>query len=147
VDFSKLTQGEKIVLGAGLLLIIDLLFLPWHKIDIGSVLGVRVPEVTATGVEAPNGGYGILAVLIAVVMVGQIIAAKFTTAKLPNPPVPWPQVHLYAGIAVAGVILLKLLVETDFLAFGAFLGVLLAGAVAYGGFMISKEPRTTPGII
>ena len=32
---TKLSQGERIVLVAGLLLIVDLLFLPWHSVDLG----------------------------------------------------------------------------------------------------------------
>ena len=32
----RLSQGERIVLVAGLLLIVDLLFLPWHDIDLGA---------------------------------------------------------------------------------------------------------------
>lgn len=147
MDFNKLSKGERIVLIAGVLLIIDLLFLPWHRIDVPSVLGVDVGDVSRTGVQSPNGGYGVLALLVTLIMVGQIIAARFTTAKLPNPPVPWERVHLIAGAVVAGLLLLKLLVEMDFLGIGAWLGVLLGAAIAYGGFMISKEPRTTPGIL
>lgn len=147
MDLNKLSKGERIVLIAGVLLIIDLLFLPWHRIKIGSVLGVDVPSVERTGVQSPNGGYGVLALIVVIVMVAQIIAAKFTNAKLPNPPVPWERVHLIAGAVVAGLLILKLLVETDFLGIGAWLGVLLGAAVAYGGFMISKEPRTTPGLL
>jgi hypothetical protein len=147
MDFNKLTKGERIVLIAGVLLIIDLLFLPWHRIKIGSVLGVSVPAVSRTGVQSPNGGYGVLALIVVLVMIGQIVAAKFTTAKLPNPPVPWERVHLIAGAVVAALLVLKLVVETDFLGIGAWLGVILGGAVAYGGFMISKEPRTTPGLL
>ena len=146
MDFSKLTQGEKIVLGAGLVLVIDLLFFPWYRIS-ASVLGLRVVAVSRTGVQSPNAGYGILALLIAAVMVGQIIAAKLTSAKLPTPPVPWPRVHFIGGVAVGALLLLKLLVETSALALGAYLGVLLGAAVAYGGFMISKEPTTTTGLI
>jgi hypothetical protein len=147
VDLSKLTKGEKIVLATGVLLVLDLLFLPWHRVELGPVLGVNLPSIDIKAVEAPNGGYAVIAVILSLVMAAQIVAAKFTTAKLPTPPVPWPQVHLYAGFAVAGLVVLKLLVETTALGPGAWLGVLLAGGVAYGGFTISKEPRTSPGVV
>ena len=103
VDFNKLSKGDKIVAGAGLLLIIDLLFLPWHHIRIAGIVSVN-----RTGVQSPNSFYGVLALLLALVMVAQVVVSKLTTAKLPDIPVPWAQVHLIAGIAVFALLLLKL---------------------------------------
>jgi hypothetical protein len=143
MDLSKLTKGEKIVLGAGLVLIIDLLFLPWHHVSIGSgLLGLSI-KVNRTAIQSPNGLWGWLAVLVAIVMVAQIVAAKFTSAKLPTPPIPWSRVHLIAGVAVIALLVIKLFAETSFLGFGAFLGLALGAAVAFGGFTISKEPETS----
>jgi hypothetical protein len=62
-----------------------------------------------------------------------------TSAKLPNPPVPWSQIHLIAGVAVAVLLVLKLLVETNILGLGSYLGVALGLAVAYGGYTIKQE--------
>jgi hypothetical protein len=140
VDLNKLTKGDKIVAGAGLLLIIDLLFLPWHKINVAGIL-----SVSRTGVQSPNSFYGILALLLAIVMVAQVVLSRLTSVKLPDIPIPWGQVHLVAGIAVFALLVLKLLVETSYLAFGAFLGVLLAAALAFGGYTISQEARRTAG--
>ena len=143
MDFNKLSKGERIVLVAGVLLVIDLLFLPWHRIKISAILGV---DVSRTGVQSPNSGYGVLALLITLVMIAQIVAARFTSARLPKPPVPWGQVHLFAGIAVFALLVIKLLVQTDFLGFGCFLGIILGAALAFGGFTISKEPEVSPGL-
>jgi hypothetical protein len=143
MDFNKLSKGERIVLVAGVLLVIDLLFLPWHRIKISAILGV---DVSRTGVQSPNSGYGVLALLITLVMIAQIVAARFTSARLPRPPIPWGQVHLFAGIAVLVLLLIKLVAETDYLGFGCFLGILLAAALAFGGFTISKEPEVSPGL-
>ena len=139
MDLSRLSQGERIVLAAGVLLIIDLLFLPWHSIDLGGLgdgLGI---DTTRSGVQSPNAFYGIVALILALVMVIQIVVDKLTSAVLPNPPVPWGQVHLIAGIAVAVLLVIKLIAETDFLGFGAYLGVLLGLTVAFGGYSISQE--------
>jgi len=129
MDLSKLTQGEKIVLAAGVLLIIDLLFLPWH-----SVLGLHI-----SAVDAPNSGYAIIALLLAIIMVGQIVAAKLTSANLPDPPLPWSQLHLFGGGAIAVLLLLKLIAETSLLGFGAYLGVILGLAIAYGAYTMREE--------
>jgi hypothetical protein len=134
MDFSKLTVGDKIVLGAGVLLILDLLFLPWHRISVGGIL-----DVTRTGVQSPNAFYGVLALLLVLVMVAQVVVSKLTSAKLPDIPVPWSRVHLIAGVGVFALLLLKLLVETSLLGFGAFLGLILAAAVAFGGYTMSRE--------
>jgi hypothetical protein len=134
MDFKKLTQGERIVLIAGVLLIIDLLILPWHNIELGGLV-----DVNRTGVQSPNAFYGVLALLLAIVMVGQIVAAKVANVKLPDLPIGWGQVHMIAGILVFALLLLKLVVETNFLGFGSYLGVILGAAVAFGGFSINKE--------
>jgi hypothetical protein len=140
MDFSKLTMGDRIVLGAGALLILDLLFFPWHNISVGGIL-----DVNRTGVQSPNSFYGVLALLLAAVMVAQVVVSKLTAAKLPDIPVPWSRVHLIAGAAILVLLLLKLMAETNFLGFGAFLGVILAGALAYGGYTISREAPTAAG--
>jgi hypothetical protein len=134
MDFSKLTFGDKIVLGSGILLILDLLFLPWHKISVAGII-----DVNRTGVQSPNSFYGVVALLLVVVMVAQVVVSKLTSAKLPEIPVPWSRVHLIAGVAVFALLLLKLLVETRLLGFGAFLGLILAAALAFGGYTISRE--------
>lgn len=140
MDFSRLTMGDRIVLGAGALLVLDLLFFPWHNISVGGIL-----HVSRTGVQSPNGFYGVLALLLVVVMVAQVVVSKLTAAKLPEIPLPWSQVHLIAGIAVLALLLLKLLVETNFLGFGAFLGLILAAALAFGGYTISREAPSGAG--
>jgi hypothetical protein len=140
VDFNKLTRGDKIVLGAGVLLILDLLAFPWHKITVAGIISVN-----RTGIQSPNSFYGILALLLVIVMVVQVAVSKLSTAKLPDLPIPWSQVHLIAGIAVFALLLLKLLVETSYLGFGAFLGLLLGAGVAFGGFTISQEARRPAG--
>ncbi len=140
MDLNKLTRGDKIVLGTGLLLVLDLLAFPWHKITVANLL-----SVSRTGVQSPNSVYGVLALLLAIVMVAQVVASKLTSAKLPEIPLPWGQVHLIAGAAAFALLLLKLLVETDFLGFGAFLGVILAAGLAFGGFTISQEARRPAG--
>lgn len=142
MDLSKLSQGERIVLVAGVLLIIDLLFLPWHSIDVPDIAKGFVDtsgiDTSISGVQSPNGFYGVVALILALVMIGQIVLDKLTSVELPSPPVPWSQVHMIAGIAIAVLLIIKLIAETDSLGFGAFLGVLLGLAVAFGGYTIGQ---------
>lgn len=136
---ARLSQGERIVLIGGLLLIADLLFVPWHSVDLG---GLDIAfDTTRTGVESPNGGYGVAAVIFTVVMILQILVARLATARLPAMPLPWGQLQLFAGIFVAVLLVIKLLRETELLGFGSYSGVLAGLLVAYGGYLISREPE------
>lgn len=137
---DRLTLGEKVVLIAGAVLIIDLLFFPWHEIDLG-ILG----SASRSAVESPKGGLGVLALLVAAAMVAVVAVTRFSSARLPDLPIPLGQAMFFAGIAVAALLLIKLVAETDFLGFGAWLGVLLGGAVAYGGFLMRKEAEGITG--
>ena len=139
MDLSKLRLSDRIVLIAGVLLAIDLLFLPWHHISVPRILGFGGGSVNRTAVQSPNSFYGVLALLIVLALVGVVVVSRLTTAKLPDLPMSWAQVHLIAGVAVLALLVLKLLVETSALGFGSYLGVALGAAVAYGGFLGFKE--------
>lgn len=135
---AKLSQGEAIVLVAGLLLIADLLFLAWHDIALGADLDELV-DTTLTGVQEPYAGYGIAAVVLTALMVVQIVLTRLLGVRLPDPPIPWAQIHLILGIFVAVVLVIKLVRLTDSLGYGAYSAILAAILVAYGGFRITSE--------
>lgn len=137
MDLSKLTLGEKIVLGAGAVLALDLIALPWFDVSVGA--GPYHVSVTRSAIEAPKGFLGLLALLGVLAMIGQIVAAKFTSAKLPEIGMSWGRVHMIAGFAVLGLLVLKLLSDRHYLGFGAWLAILLAGGVAFGGFTMNKD--------
>ena len=137
MDLSKLSMGDKIVAGAGLLLIIDLLFLPWHDIDLGIV------SLTRRAIQSPNGFWGVLALLLTIALVAVVLLRKLSTAKLPNLPVPYRDAIFFAAVAVLVLLLLKLVMETDALGFGAWLGILLAAGLVYGAYTLRREPADT----
>jgi hypothetical protein len=135
---AGLSAGERTVVVAGLLLILDLLFLPWHSVDLG---GLQLDvDTTRSGVQAPYGGYGVAAVVLTAVMIAQIALARLLAVRLPDPPVPWSQIHLILGIFVAVVLVIKLARETEFLGYGAYSAILAGILVAYGGYRIASEP-------
>jgi hypothetical protein len=140
VDLSKLTLGEKIIGGAGIVLVLDLLFFPWHSVDTG------FGTFTRSGIESPNSLWGMLALLVTIATVAAVLLRKLTTTKLPDLPVAWGQAIFYACIAILALLLIKLISETDALGFGCYLAILLAGGMVYGGFLVSKDPETAaPG--
>ncbi len=139
MDFSKLTQGDKIIAGTGLGLVISLFLLPWHSFDFGVVSDSR------SGIQSPNSGYGWLALLLTLAIVGTLIAEKATDAKLPELPVSWADARFYSAIAALAFLLLKYISETNFIGFGAYLGILLAGGMTYGAFVGWQAAKSGDG--
>ena len=134
---ADLTAGERIVLVAGILLIADLLLLPWHDIALGGDLE-RLIDTTVTAVQEPYAGYGIAAVILTAVMIG-LVLARALAVRLPDAPLPWSQIHLILGIFVAVVLVIKLVRLTDSLGYGAYSAILAGILVAYGGYRIASE--------
>lgn len=141
MDLSKLGGGEKVVSGAGSLLVLDLLFFPWYSGPITvDVRGATFSGTdTVTAIESPHAFWGIAALLLTTATVASVLISRYSTARLPPLPVPWPRAVFLAGGAVAALLLLKLLIETRNLGFGAGLGMLLGMAMAYGGFLVRQE--------
>ncbi len=139
MDLSKLSLSDKIIGGTGIVLIIDLLFLPWHSIDLGAFGG----SITRTAVQDPNAIWGIFALLLTIAIVAVVaVRALKPETTLPDLPVTWNQAIFYAAAATAALLLLKLVIETSQLGFGAFLGIILAGGMAYGGFLKFQDDKS-----
>ena len=133
MNLKNLSLGERIMSIAGVLLLFDLIFLPWHRIELG------ILTVSRSGLQSPNGFLGLLAALVVVAILARIVVSEFTTIELPRLPVSWEQADLFAAAAVAALLVLKLVLETSFLAAGAWLAIPLAAALLYGGYQRSRE--------
>jgi hypothetical protein len=137
VDLNKLTQSEKVIAGSAIALLL-FSFFPWYG---------------KLGYDRNGWDYflfGVIPVLLAVVMVAQIGLSRFTDTKLPDPPLPWGQIHLIIGCIAAALVLLKLIIGDDVSGlgvsidldrkFGIVLAFLAGLGLAAGGFLKSKEP-------
>ena len=133
MDLSKMRTPDWILGGCALVLVIDLLFFPWHKIDynfgpLGSGSSSR------SGIQSPNSFWGVLALLLAIAILAVVIIRRLTTVKLPDLPISWGDALFYGAIATLVLLLIKLIVETNSLGFGSYLGIVLAAGLVYGGF-------------
>ncbi len=133
---AQLSEGELVVLIGGVLLIFDLLVLPWHSVDIGD-LEIAF-DTTRSGVQSPFSGYGVAAVILTAMMVLHVVAARLLSLRLPD-RMPWAVLQFVAGVFVAVLLIVKLLRETEFLGYGAYSGVLGGLLVAYGGYRIGQQ--------
>lgn len=140
MDLGKLTLADKVLGATGVLLLVDLLFLPWHSIDLG------IAEVSRTGVESPNSGWGVLALLLTIVVLAVVAVTRFSSVALPSLPVPLNRAVFIGTVATLVVLLLKLVSETDFLGFGAWVAIVLAAGFAYGGFLKDREPASATDV-
>jgi hypothetical protein len=123
-DLSKLSTASKILLGGGILYVIDT-FLPWNKVDVG--LGC----CSISGTH----GLGIINLLLAIALVAwEVMAVMGVDIKAPRALVS-------AGLAGALLVLtiLKIIIDSEFLFLFAWVGLLLALAIGYGGWMRWQE--------
>jgi hypothetical protein len=125
MDLSKLSQNQKIALGGGVLAILAL-FMPWYGVG----------PFTANAFSFFFAWVGlILAIAGAAILV--LKAMEMSDVKLGSLAAE----QLALVLAAVGVVLivLKLLTDTDFLKYGLFIGLISAGAVAYGAFGSMKD--------
>ncbi|MGZ5213760.1 MAG: hypothetical protein ACXWEJ_03645 [Actinomycetota bacterium] len=146
-DMSKMSIASKIIMGAGILLLIDS-FLQWQRVcfDFGGVAGLGN---SCGGVNAWSGSgsfFGLLmglCVIVLLVWEGMQVAGMAGNIKL---PISASKASAYLGFGVVGAGILKLiLVLTSALKPSLFgwIGLILILAVGYGAWMKFQEPETT----
>ena len=131
-DLSKLSTASKILLGAGIVYLIDL-FLNWNEVCV-DVLNVCAG---ASGIH----GLGVLNLLLVLGLLaweGMAIAGVDIKA---------PRALVSAGIAGALVVftILKILIDMEAIAIFAWIGLILALAIGYGGWMRWQEHQAGAG--
>ena len=126
MDLSKIKNGQKIVLVAGILLIIDI-FLPWY-----GAFGFNI-NAFDSGFLA---WFGALCAIAAAV----IIALKvFANLKLNAGPLKAEHIAFALAVLGAFFIFLRLVTETTAMKFGLWLGLIIAVVLAFGTFLAMKE--------
>ena len=138
--FMALSIGEKIIVVAGVLLLI-VGFLPWYSIDLGP-LG----DLTRNGWQSPGALWSMLAILIGLAMAAVVVLKGLTEVGIPDnvSGVSWPRILLGGGVAAFLFVLIKLLNENSYMGFGFYLGIICAAALAAGGFLMFREERAAP---
>ena len=136
MDVSRVTTGDRIVLGAGVLLVIDLVLLPWHQVF----------SFSTSAIDAPGGWWGTLAVLLTLGVIGLTLVRRLTTVVLPTLPRPIGEASLALTGGVAALLVIKLLLDPDYLGFGSYLGLALAAAMVGGAVPGRHETDEAPPV-
>lgn len=140
-DMRRMSTATKILLGASVIYLIDS-FLPyWNRVCFGGgeVLGTPLPESCAgTGLWNGIGVLTGLLVLALAVWEG-LRAFGVSLGNLPQRTVDMISVGLAAGVLL--FTLIKVLVHSEALSWGAYLGIVLALVIGYGGYMRWQEAK------
>jgi hypothetical protein len=139
-DMAKVTMASKIVMVSGILLLVDS-FLSWQKFCFeGGVLGDICGKFNAWG---GNGGFA--GVIMGILLIVLLIWEGTQLANMPmnlSIGVTPSKGTAYLGFAVVVFGLLKfLLAVTNEPALGAWVGLILLLAIAYGSWMRFQEPE------
>ena len=138
MDFSKLSREDWMVGGGSLLLIIDLLFLPWHSVS------VLTASVDFSGTDAPGSIWGVLALIVTIVVLVDLALARFSPdTQMPTTQLGRDMTRTAAAALVLLLVLIKFIDNTSFLAWGTWVGIILA-IVVVGGAWLNAQGRSTP---
>jgi cation transport ATPase len=148
-DFSRLRNGERIAAIGGVLLFV-LLFFDWYDVSVG-VAGLGSIGTSISAWDAFS-LVDIYLMLVAFVAIG--LAALTATQRTPALPVTASVIT--TAVAALGVLLILFrIVDTPGLGapsqvdvsptFWAFVGLVVAAAIAYGGYLSMREEGTTLG--
>ena len=130
-QWNALPLSRKLLLGAGLLLLIDTFF-AWQKVS-ASVGGVEIASASAT---AWHGFWGVMMGLLTIALLAWVIARALGVQLPPNIP------DGLATLAVGAAILLCALLKNrtdDYSAWASYVGLVLAALIAAGAWLAFQE--------
>lgn len=125
---ENLSRDDWIFGGVGLLLVIDLLFLPWFSVSAGPF------TVTSTATGAPDGWLGILAVLAVLAVIADLAIERLSPkSSLPAINDSRTTTRFVLACIAAGLVVLKFLFHIHFslFGFGFWAAVVLTAAFVY----------------
>jgi len=142
MDVSKFTRDELILAGVALLLVIDLLFLPWFDVSIG--IGTFKVSATSSATGSPDGWLGVLAVLAALALIAHLALERLATGvEVPSVGGGPATTRFVLAAAAAAFVALKFIFNIHFSLFGVgFWGgvVLAATLVVLAARVRDSEP-------
>jgi hypothetical protein len=134
-DVSKLKMADRILAVAGLLFFIDS-FLPWQR-ECAGVAGFSFCG-SASGWNGNGSWAGVLAGLCAIALIASVALQVFGVDLGPSVPLPTIGAVAAAGTVLFTLLKFLLIVGNSIFVFG-FIGLALALAIGYGGYLKWRE--------
>ena len=129
---NALSKGTQIFGGAAILLLIDT-FLQWQQVCAGAG-GFHV----CGGQSGWHGFWGVILGLLTIAAIAWVIVRVVQPDVLRSIPVPAGTLALGLGVLIFIFALLKNLID-DYSHWPAYVGVVLAAVVAFGGWTLAQE--------
>jgi hypothetical protein len=144
VKFDAVSRDDWILGGLALLLVIDLLLLPWFSISLGPF------STSLTATDAPDGWLGILAVLAAIALIVDLGVERLAPqTTLPAINGSRAQTRFILACVTALFVVLKFLFQIHFsdFGFGFWAAVVLTAGLVYFALQTRNAPATRVGAI
>jgi len=128
MNTANFTRDDWIIGGVALLLVIDLLFLPWFDLSAGPF------SISLTATDAPSGWAGILAVLAAIALIADLAIERMSPqTTLPAVNSSRVETRFVLACVTAVFVFLKFVFNVHFsdFGFGFWLGVILTAGLVY----------------
>lgn len=128
MNTANFTRDDWIIGGVALLLVIDLLFLPWFDISAGPF------SISLTATDAPSGWTGILAVFAALALIADLAIERMSPqTTLPSVNGSRVETRFVLACVTAVFVFLKFVFNIHFsdFGFGFWLGVILTAGLVY----------------
>jgi hypothetical protein len=148
VSVDNVRREDWIVGGLALLLVIDLLKLPWYTVAGGTVSGISLPSISNSATGSPDRFLGLLAVLAALAVLFDLLF-EHLSPDTHIPAINGSRTLTRCALAIVAALLLALkfifhLTQIGSLGVGFWLGALLAAALVYATIKARQtEPPAT----
>lgn len=153
MDLNKLRTGEKIAGAAGIALLLIMFIFKWFGLEVSSSFG----GFGGGGVSRNAwGSYGFIDIILFITVIAAVaLAALAASSTEVNLPVALSAIVAGLGILSVILIIISLISPPNFSGvdlpngvdktrkIGAFLGLIAAAAVAYGGWVAMQEEGTS----
>jgi hypothetical protein len=159
MDFTRLSQGEKVAGVSGILLILFMFIFKWFGLEV-NVVGPPGLGFAASGEATRNawGSYGFIDIVLFITALAAIGLALLAASEA-EMGLPVAASAIVAGLGILSVVLIviSIISPPDFGAdlsgtgidhtrkIGVWLGLITAAAIAVGGYMAMQEEGTTFG--
>jgi hypothetical protein len=147
MSLDNVSRDDWIVGGLALLLVIDLIALPWFSIGGGSVGAFAIPGIDLTAIDAPSGFLGVLALIAAIVLIADLAIERFSPqTTLPMLGGSRAMTRLALAGATALFLALKFLFNIHFsdFGFGFWAAVVLTVGLVFAALRVSQGHSVAP---
>ncbi len=143
---QRFTLPEKITAAAGIVLLIGMFAFPWYHVGIASItVGGHTfggESFNSNVLKGPGSFFSIVALIVLIALLAEFFVRRLSSVQLPEIPIAWAAAEFFGALAVLALLVIKILFHIGDFGWGFYAVLVLAVAMAYGGFGISRDSST-----